>query len=166
MEKITVGVIGTGMGRIHMEGYAKDSLAEILAICDLNKKEAEEFGEKYNAKYVFTDYKEMLKLEELDAVSIAVPNYLHAPISIDALEAGKNVLCEKPMATNLKDAKAMVDAAEKADDIDLDRAKSSLERANERLAKDRDSKNIDFFRAEAALKRAITRINVVEKGID
>ena len=114
MERIKVGVIGIGMGRLHMEGYAKDSRAEILAICDLNKKEAEEFGEKYNVKYVLTDYKEMLKLEELDAVSIAVPNYLHAPMSIDALKAGKNVLCEKPMATNLKDAQAMVDAAEKA----------------------------------------------------
>jgi F-type H+-transporting ATPase subunit epsilon len=60
----------------------------------------------------------------------------------------------------------LVDAAEKSGDIDLVRAKSSLERANERLAKPRDSQDVDFLRAETALKRAITRIKVAEKGTD
>jgi len=114
MKKLRVGVIGTGMGRLHMEGYSKDPRVEIFAICDINRKEAEEFAKKYGAKYVFTDYEKMLEVEEIDLVSIATPNYLHAPMSIAALKRGKHVLCEKPMATNLKDAQDMVKAAKKA----------------------------------------------------
>lgn len=114
MKKLKAGIIGTGMGRLHMEGYTKDSRVEIVAICDLNRREAENFAKKYGAKYVFTDYKKMLELEDIDLVSIAVPNYLHAPMSIDALKNGKHVLCEKPMATNFKDALSMVKAAEEA----------------------------------------------------
>jgi len=114
MKKLKAGIIGTGMGRLHMEGYAKDPRVEIVAICDLNRQEAEEFAKKYGAKYVFTDYKKILEVEEIDLVSIAVPNYLHAPMSIAALKSEKHVLCEKPMATNFKDALSMVKAAKKA----------------------------------------------------
>ena len=114
MKKLKVGIIGTGMGRLHMEGYSKDPRVKIFAICDINRKEAEEFARKYKVQYVFTDYEKMLDMEEIDFVSIATPNYLHAPISIAALKKGKHVLCEKPMATSFKDAKAMVEAAEKA----------------------------------------------------
>jgi len=56
----------------------------------------------------------MLDVEEIDLVSIATPNYLHVPMSIAALKRGKHVLCEKPMATNLEDAQAMVKAAKEA----------------------------------------------------
>ena len=114
MNKLKVGIIGTGMGRLHMEGYSKDPRVKIVAICDINRKEAEEFAKKYKAKYIFTNYEKMLDMEEIDFVSIATPNYLHAPMSIAALKRGKHVLCEKPMATSLKDAKAMVKAAEEA----------------------------------------------------
>lgn len=114
MKKLRVGVIGTGMGRLHMEGYSKDPRVEIFAICDINRKEAEEFAKKYKAKYTFTNYEKMFDIEEIDFVSIATPNYLHAPMSIAAFKRGKHVLCEKPMATSLKDAQAMVKAAEEA----------------------------------------------------
>jgi predicted dehydrogenase len=114
MKRLKAGVIGTGMGRLHMEGYSKDPRVEIFAICDINRKEAEEFAKKHKAKYVFTDYKKMLDMEEIDLVSIATPNYLHAPMSIAALKRGKHVLCEKPMATTLKDAQAMVEVAKEA----------------------------------------------------
>lgn len=114
MKKLKAGIIGTGMGRLHMEGYSKDPRVEIFAICDINRKEAEEFAKKYKASYVFTDYEKMLDIEEIDFVSIATPNYLHAPMSTAALGREKHVLCEKPMATNLKDAKAMVEATKKA----------------------------------------------------
>jgi predicted dehydrogenase len=114
MKKLKAGIIGTGMGRLHMEGYSKDPRVEIFAICDINRKEAEEFAKKYKASYVFTDYEKMLDIEEIDLVSIATPNYLHAPMSIAALKRGKHVICEKPMATNLKDAQAMVEATKKA----------------------------------------------------
>src|SRR5207302_6424726 len=67
---------------------------------------------KYGAK-PYTDYKEMLKNADIDAVIVAGPNSLHAQQSIDALAAGKHVLCEKPMATTREDARAMIDAAKK-----------------------------------------------------
>lgn len=114
MKKLKAGIIGTGMGRLHMDGYSKDRRVEIFAICDINRKEAEEFAKKYKASYVFTDYEKMLDVEEIDFVSIATPNYLHAQMVIAALKRGKHVLCEKPMAINLKDAQAMVEATKKA----------------------------------------------------
>jgi len=112
--KLRCGVIGTGMGRYHMEGYATHPKSELVAVCDLNFEEAKQFADKYGAKHVFRNYRDLIAMEELDAVSIAVPNYLHARMTIAALEAGKDVLCEKPMATKLADAEAMVKAAKKA----------------------------------------------------
>lgn len=114
MRRLKAGIIGTGMGRLHMEGYSNDPRVEVFAICDINRKEAEESAKKYKARYVFTDYEKMFDMEEIDFVSIATPNYLHAPMSIAAFKKGKDVLCEKPMATSLKDAKAMVKAAKEA----------------------------------------------------
>ena len=113
-KRLRVGVVGTGFGRYHMEGYSKIEGVDLHAVCDLNAPEARMFAELYGAQYVFTDYREMLSMDELDAVSIAVPNYLHAPMAIDALRKGKHVLVEKPMAINPKQAQAMVAAAKKA----------------------------------------------------
>lgn len=113
-KKLKVGVVGTGFGRYHMEGYSKLEGVELVAICDLNTEEAQAFADQYGAEHVFKDYKKMFSMDELDAVSIAVPNYLHAPMTIDALNKGKHVLVEKPMAINPKQAQKMVEAAKKA----------------------------------------------------
>ena len=110
-KKLKVGVIGTGMGRYHMEAFYEMPDVELIVVCDLNLPEATYFAEKWGAKIVVDDYRKLVKLEELDAISIATPNYLHAPMTIDFLNAGKHVLCEKPMATTWQDAQAMVDAA-------------------------------------------------------
>jgi predicted dehydrogenase len=112
-QKIRVAVVGTGMGRYHMEAYANQEDVELVAICDLNEPEAWEFAHKYNVKQVFTDYRKMFSLRDLDAVSIATPNCLHAPMTIDALRKGKHVLVEKPMALNAREAGAMVATAKK-----------------------------------------------------
>jgi len=112
--KLRVGVVGTGMGRYHMEGFARQKDVELVAICDLNVPEAWQFAKQYGVTRVFDDYREMFSLRELDAVSIATPNNLHAPMTIDALRKGKHVLVEKPMALNAKEARAMVAAAKKA----------------------------------------------------
>jgi predicted dehydrogenase len=109
--KLRAGVIGTGMGRYHMEGYAKHPRSQLFAVCDLNQEEARAFATQYGAKHVFADYHQMLAMEELDLVSIAAPNYLHAPMTLEALRAGKDVLCEKPMALSARDAEAMVQEA-------------------------------------------------------
>lgn len=106
--EVRVGVIGTGMGRLHMQAYSEIPGVHIVAICDLNQTEARQFADKYGASHVFADYRDLCALDGLDAISIAVPNYLHAPFTLAALEAGLHVLCEKPMATTLEDAEAMV----------------------------------------------------------
>ncbi len=113
-KKLRVGVVGTGFGRYHMEGYSQLEDVDLHAVCDLNLREARQFAEQYGAAHVFEDYREMNAMDELDAVSLAVPNCLHAPMAIDALKKGKHVLVEKPMTITPKDAAAMVAAAKKA----------------------------------------------------
>ena len=111
--KLRAGVIGTGMGRYHMEGFATHPNSELLAVCDLNVPEAQAFADKYGAKHVFRDYRKMIAMEELDIVAVATPNYLHPKMTIAALKAGKDVLCEKPIAIRLADAEAMVRTAKR-----------------------------------------------------
>lgn len=116
MEKLKVGVIGCGSiaRRRHLLEYEANSNVEIIAVCDVVPERAEEMATQYNAK-AFVDYKDLLATEGLDAVSVCLPNYLHAPVSIDALNAGYHVLCEKPMAISKEEAEKMIEAAEKND---------------------------------------------------
>mgnify|MGYP006301955575 FL=1 len=113
-KKIRVGVVGTGFGRYHMDGFTQLQDVELLAVCDLNVPEAQHFADKFGAQYVFEKYNEMFAMDELDAVSIAVPNYLHKPMTLEALKKGKHVLIEKPMAVTPADAREMAAAAKKA----------------------------------------------------
>jgi predicted dehydrogenase len=113
-EKLKVGVVGAGFaGQAHMEGYKNTENADLIAICDVSKERVKEAAEKYGAPNVFTDYEEMLKLDELQAISVCLPNVMHMPVTVAGLEAGKHVLCEKPLATNAEEALKMVEAAEK-----------------------------------------------------
>jgi len=111
--KIKAGVIGAGIGKYHIEGYMEHKNADVVALCDLNKDALAEVGTCYGVEHLFTDYQEMLATD-IDCVSVCVPNKFHAPIVIDCLKAGKNVLCEKPLARNAKEGQKMVDAAEAA----------------------------------------------------
>jgi predicted dehydrogenase len=114
MDKVKVGVIGLGMGMYHLENFAKCPEAEIIAVADPNEGQMARAVEKYNPPHKFSDYQEMLKLAELDAVAVVTPNFLHKPMVLDCAQAGKHILCEKPMAMNAKDAQEMTDAANKA----------------------------------------------------
>ena len=109
---LKVAVIGTGMGRYHMKEYVESPNVKLVAVCDLNRQEALAFAKQYGAETVVTDYHDLWQVPNLDAISIAVPNYMHAQIAIEALERGLHVMCEKPMATALADAKKMVETAE------------------------------------------------------
>ena len=114
MEKIKVGIIGVGNIAVeHIQGYLQNPNAELYAFCDINEKRLTEMGEKYGVTRLYTDKDEMLKLEELDAVSVCTWNSAHAPCTIAALRAGKHVLCEKPMALSAKEAEEMKREAEK-----------------------------------------------------
>lgn len=115
MGKIKVGIIGTGsISNLHMAGYNQLDNVEVIAACDINEKRADEYAKKYGIEHVFTDYNEMLKLKELDAVSVCTWNNGHAPASIAALKAGKHVLCEKPLAMNLEEAIQMEQASKES----------------------------------------------------
>ncbi|TDL33129.1 Gfo/Idh/MocA family oxidoreductase [Jeotgalibacillus sp. S-D1] len=113
MRKIRVGIIGCGSitKHRHFPEYMAHSQAEIVAVCDLNEDRAKGYAEKAGAK-VYTSYQELLSDSSIDAVSVNLPNALHAPVSIQALKAGKHVLCEKPMATSIEEANEMIQTAE------------------------------------------------------
>jgi len=111
---IRIGIIGCGkIAQVrHIPEYAENPDCELYGFFSPNRKRAEEQAAKHGGK-VFDSAEELLRDPAIDAVSICAANYAHAELSIQALEAGKHVLCEKPMATNLADCEAMVAAAKK-----------------------------------------------------
>lgn len=111
MEQLKVGIIGAGsISGNHLHGYAQLPQVKIQAICDLNRERAQKAADQYGAPGVYTDLNEMLAKEQLDAVSVTCWNNAHAEASIAALQAGVNVLCEKPLAMSAKQAQLMVEA--------------------------------------------------------
>lgn len=112
MRKIRIGIIGVGLiGKIHLDMYTKVKDAEIVAVCDINEREARNVAEKYKVPNVYTDFREMLKRDDIEAVDVCLHNNLHAPVTIAALRAGKHVYCEKPIAGTYYDGKSMCDTA-------------------------------------------------------
>ncbi|MGN0989218.1 MAG: Gfo/Idh/MocA family protein, partial [Eubacteriales bacterium] len=104
-----------GMGHFHQENWSEMENVEVVAVCDIIEERAQKVKEEFfpNAT-VYTDYKKMIDNEQLDAVDISTPNYLHSPIAVYALEHGMHVFCEKPDAVSVEEAEKMRDAAEKA----------------------------------------------------
>ena len=115
MEKLRIAVIGLGgMGkRVHTPHHAENPKVELVAFCDIRIERAEAARDEHapNAR-VYEDYKELLKCDDIDAVDICTPNYMHAPIAIAALNAGKHVFCEKPDSISVENVLAMKKAAE------------------------------------------------------
>lgn len=118
MDKLKLGVIGCG--RIaaikHFPAIAKaKDRVELVACCDLIEERATEAAAQYGAKGVktYVDYRKMLEDKSIDIISVLTPNNSHSPLTVDSLEAGKHVLCEKPMAATTADAKKMLDAAKR-----------------------------------------------------
>ena len=109
-----MGVIGLGMGQGHARGYQSHPHAELVALCDLDMGRLEAVAAELGVAQTYTDLDEMLTKADLDAVSVALPNKLHAPFTIKALRRGLHVLCEKPMARTLREAERMLAAAAKA----------------------------------------------------
>ncbi|MFA6240512.1 MAG: Gfo/Idh/MocA family oxidoreductase [Candidatus Hydrogenedentales bacterium] len=109
---IRIGIIGVGqIGKVHLENYAKIPGAEIVAAVDIDEPELERVVERFAIPSRYVSYREMLQRDDIEAVDVCLHNNLHAPVTIAALEAGKNVYCEKPMAGTYVDAKTMMDAA-------------------------------------------------------
>jgi len=112
-DKLRIGVIGCGtIGTVHAERYSKCAQAELSYVVDLERAKAEKLAASFGAKNVATDYRQIL--DKVDAVSVCLPNDLHCPVSVEALKAGRHVLCEKPIALNLDQATQMQAEARKA----------------------------------------------------
>lgn len=114
---VKVGIIGCGgiANGKHMPSLKKVENCEMVAFCDLIPARAEEAAKRYGTPEakVYTDYKELLADPAIDVVHVCTPNRSHSSITVDALEAGKHVMCEKPMAINSAEAKKMLDASQK-----------------------------------------------------
>jgi len=112
MDRIRIGIIGVGqIGKSHVNNYAKIPGAEMVAVADLNEVEAKRVAAEFKIPSVYTDFRRMLEREDIQVVDVCLHNNFHAPVTIAALKAGKNVYCEKPMAGAYVDAKAMLDTA-------------------------------------------------------
>ena len=115
MKKIKVGIIGCGFianGK-HLPSMARLEDVEVVAFCDIVLERAQASAKKYGGPdaLVCLDYRDVLAREDIDVVHVCTPNNSHAEISVAALQAGKHVMCEKPMAKTAAGAKAMLDAA-------------------------------------------------------
>lgn len=108
---LRVGLVGCGfMGRMHANVYGLLEGARLVSVMDRLPEKSEKFGQDFNVR-VHSDFDEFLASDELDAVDVCLPTYLHREFTVKALEAGKHVLCEKPMALTVEDADAMIAAA-------------------------------------------------------
>jgi predicted dehydrogenase len=113
MEKINLGVIGLGfIGKVHLRNCLNLKSVRVVAAADSSKK-ALNYAKAFGVKKLFTDYHELLKLKDLDAVIISLPTHLHAESAISAMEEGKHVFLEKPLARNVEEGREIVSAAGK-----------------------------------------------------
>lgn len=113
MRKTNLGLIGLGyIGKVHLRNCIKSKNANLLAVCDVSKRALLE-AKKQGIKETFSNYEEMLKNKEIDAVIVALPTHLHLECVKNVMQSGKHVLVEKPLAINVNDAKEIVFLAQK-----------------------------------------------------
>jgi len=112
--KIGVGIIGCGaIGGVHAENFFKQQNSRLVAVADVLEERSRELATRFGVE-AYADYRQLLRREDIQAVAICLPHNLHAQVTVEAARAGKHILCEKPIATNLKDADQMIAAAHDA----------------------------------------------------
>lgn len=118
MANLKIGFIGCGgiAFQKHLPGMVQQKGVDLVAFCDVEIQKAEDAAKQYGTSdaKVYTDYRELLADKSIDAVHVLTPNVSHSEITVAALEAGKHVLCEKPMAINPEEAQAMLDARDRS----------------------------------------------------
>jgi predicted dehydrogenase len=113
-KKVRIGIVGAGqIGKHHIENYKKIPEVEIVAVADINIEEAKRVSEVNGIPYVYTDFRKLLERDDIEAVDVCLHNNLHMPVTIAALESGKHVYCEKPMAGSYCDAADMMETSTK-----------------------------------------------------
>lgn len=111
-EQLRIGIIGCGAGIFHLEGYQTEPRAKVVALAGLDTDRCETLAKRFDVPRIYRDYQDLLADDDVDAVSIAVPNFLHLPVALAAFQAGKHVLIEKPLARNTEEGVKLVEAAE------------------------------------------------------
>lgn len=161
-QKYRIGIIGCGgiANGKHLPSLAKLPNVELVAFCDIVIERAEKAKEQYGSgdACVYQDYRELLKDSSLDIVHVCTPNDSHADITIDALEAGKHVMCEKPMAKTSVDARRMVEAAKRTGKkltIGYNNRFRSDSQYLKKLCQDGELGEVYFAKAHAIRRRAV-----------
>lgn len=114
LRKLGFGVISASfMAKEHMKAVKFNRNAELRAICDIDAQKAAQVAEEMGVSQYYTDYRELLKQEDIDVIIIATPDGIHPEQTIAALEAGKHVLCEKPMALTVEECRSMIEASKR-----------------------------------------------------
>jgi len=127
MNKIRFGIVGTsGITENFLKGAAKARDFELVGVYSRELDKAKAFGEKQGARLFFDSLEEMAICEEIDAIYIASPNFMHARQAITCLEKGKHVLCEKAFASNSKEVKAMIEAAKENNVVLMEAMKTTV----------------------------------------
>jgi predicted dehydrogenase len=114
MTQVKVGIIGCGIATFHTSGYAADPRTKMVAIAGLDTDRCKDLAAKHGIAEVYTNYEDLLANADVDLVSVAVPNFLHLPVCLAAIKAGKHILMEKPLARNSIEGEQMVKAAKEA----------------------------------------------------
>ncbi len=113
-KRLRVGIIGLGIGRSHIEGWRQHPQVDVVAVADADPLRLDVVGDHYDIATRYTSAEKMLAVEQFDVISICTPNKFHKALAIAAFEAGCHVLCEKPMAMNAEEGRAMLAAAKRA----------------------------------------------------
>ena len=114
MKQVRVAIVGLGIGKPMAHGFDPNPRAEVTAVCDLVEERMQEFAEKEvsHPLKLYTDYQELCRDPDIDAVFVGTPNQMHVPIALEAIRNGKHVLVIKPLADSLPAARELVEAAE------------------------------------------------------
>ncbi|MBM4020005.1 MAG: Gfo/Idh/MocA family oxidoreductase, partial [Planctomycetes bacterium] len=113
-DEVRIGIIGTGqIGKAHVKKWQEVPGVRIVAVCDADEAEARRVAAEYRVPQVFKNFRDLLALKDVAAVDVCLHNNLHAPVSTAAMDAGKHVYVEKPLAGSYADARRMVEAADK-----------------------------------------------------
>jgi predicted dehydrogenase len=111
-ERIRIGIIGCGqIAQHHMRTYADIPEAEMVAFADISEEAVSRSAKEFGVKDTTTDFRDLLRRDDIDAIDVCLHNNFHMPVTVAALEAGKHVYCEKPMAGSYRDAVTMLETA-------------------------------------------------------